>query len=671
MTTEAARQKMEKLAVEIDRHNLLYFEHAAPEISDQEYDRLHRELLDLEAQFPELRDPNSPTQRVGGAPLDGFQQIRHPERMMSLENTYSEGEVGDWFQRVQKGTGELLVETRIEPKVDGVAVSLYYEHGALKYAATRGDGTVGDDITQNIRTIKSVPLRLPKDVPQTFEVRGECYMTKKGFSELNQQRADAGEAEFANPRNATAGTLKQLDPKIVASRPLSVIFHGFGVTPGFSLDTQDAFYALLKEAGLRGADRRWSASGLAEILTAIRELDQQRHDLPYETDGAVIKVNSVGQQRELGATSKAPRWAVAYKYAPEQAETRLVKIEIQIGRTGVLTPVAHLEPVFVSGSTVSRATLHNEEEIQRKDIRVGDRVIIEKAGEIIPAVVRVRDDLRTGEEQVFHMPKACPVCQSPVVRDEGQVAVRCPNFYCQDQVKRRIQHFAARAAMDIQGLGEVLVEQIVEAELARDVADLYENLDVMKLLSLERMGQRSVQNLLDGLEKSRLQPAWRVLFGLGLLHVGSSAAQKLIEHFGGIDAVEAASVEALRDCPDVGDVVAQSIHDWFREERNVALVDRLRRAGLQFAGVLSAQREGATSKLAGTTWVITGTLSRPRPYFEDLIKKHGGKTSGSVSKKTSFLLAGEEAGSKLAKAQELGVKVVDEAAFGQLTGEGG
>jgi DNA ligase (NAD+) len=656
-------KRIEFLTSELEAHNRRYYLEARPLISDREYDALYRELQDLEAAHPALKSENSPTQRVGGAPLEGFKQIIHRERMMSLENTYTEGEVADWYQRSIKALGLPELETWIEPKVDGVAVALFYESGKLKYAATRGDGTTGDDITQNVRTIRTLPLNLPADVPQTVEVRGECYMTKQGFAELNQQRADAGEPEFANPRNSTAGSLKQLDSRLVAGRPLSILFHGFSTASGdYVPETQEAFQQFLKRAGLKGADLSWKAVGLEEILSAIRALDQQRHALAYETDGAVVKLNAVRLQRELGVTSKAPRWAIAYKYAPEQAETKLHKIEIQIGRTGVLTPVAHLEPVFVSGSTVSRATLHNEEEIARKDIREGDVVIIEKAGEIIPAVVRVRTELRVGEMPKFLMPDTCPICATPVVRDVGQVAVRCPNFYCGDQVKRRLQHFAARGAMDIQGLGEVLVEQIVQAGLAKDAADLYE-LDEVRLMGLERMGQKSAQNLLDGLAKSKSQAAWRLLFGLGILHVGSSVAQKLVEHFRSLDGIAAATVEELQQCPDVGLIVAKSLHEWFRDERNQILGERLRAAGLQFALAESEMRGPAATTLAGTTWVITGTLSKPRPYFEALIKQHAGKISGSVSKKTSYVLVGEDAGSKAQKAQELGVKTISEADF--------
>ncbi len=658
-TDPAAR--IAELSAEIERHNRSYYVDAKPLIGDRDYDALYRELQDLETAHPHLRDADSPTQRVGGAALDGFVQIRHRERMMSLENSYSEMEVGEWYTRVLKTLGVETVETWIEAKVDGVAVSVFYENGRLKYAVTRGDGTTGDDITQNLRTIKGIPLVLPAGAPQTFELRGECYMSKQGFAEMNLQRSEAGEAEFVNPRNATAGSLKQLDPRLVALRPLAVIFHGFSSVPGdYVPESQSDFRDFLKQVGLKGADLHWRAQTLEEVLAAIRALDAQRHDLPYETDGAVVKVNRLALQRELGVTSKAPRWAIAYKYAPEQAETKLLSIEIQIGRTGVLTPVAYLEPVFVSGSTVARATLHNEEEIARKGIRAGDVVIIEKAGEIIPAVVRVRTELRTSYLAPFVMPEVCPSCQTAVVREKGQVAVRCPNFYCGEQVKRRLQHFAARGAMDISGLGEVLVEQIVDAKFAQDAADLYA-LDELQLAGLERFGQKSAQNLLDGLAKSKQKPPWRLLFGLGIMHVGSGGAQKLLEHFRSITAVGAATVADLVTCPDVGEIVAQSLHAWFRDPENERLLGRLQAARLNFT-MPDGDSGPVSDKLAGT-WVITGTLGEPRPHFEELIRANGGKLSGSVSKKTSFLLIGEDAGSKAEKARSLGVRLVTEPEF--------
>lgn len=673
MNYAEAAVRVELLRTELHRHNRLYYIEAKPEITDQEFDALLRELQDLEAAFPDLITPDSPTQRVGGAPIEGFTQIQHTVPMMSLDNTYSEAELTAFFMRLQKGLGRESIRCVIEPKVDGVAITVRYEEGRLKHAATRGDGQTGDDVTANVRTIQSLPLRLPADCPQTLEARGEVFMPKAGFAKLNEERESAGEARFANPRNATAGTLKQLDPRIASKRPLEIVFYsiveasGSADAPADDLfssapigpQAQSEVHAMLTEAGLRKADLIWQADSAEGLLAAIRELDEKRKSLPYETDGAVIKVDSFADQRELGATSKAPRWAIAYKYAPEQAETRLLSVDIQVGRTGALTPVARLEPVFLSGSTVSNATLHNFEEIERKDIRVGDLVVIEKAGEIIPAVVIVKKEIRTGDERPILRPIHCPVCDTPVHQDEEQVVIRCPNPHCPEVVKRRLEHFCSRGAMDIRGLGESVVAQLVDARLVRDAADLYD-LDAIKLAGLERQGSKSIENLLKALSESKQQPPWRLVFGLGILHVGVTAARTLIEHFGSVDALAAASIEELTQCPDIGAVVAPSIHEWFREPVNAALLDRLRAVGLTFA-----QRSvtAASDKLKGTTWVITGTLSQPREEIAEIIRAHGGKVSGSVSGKTTYLLAGEEAGSKLEKAIKLGVKVIGEADF--------
>jgi DNA ligase (NAD+) len=657
MTHAEAAARAAFLSAELHRHNRLYYIEARSEISDQQFDALLRELQDIEAKFPDLLTPDSPTQRVGGAPLEGFTQITHSVRMMSLDNTYSEEELAAFFARLQKGLGREKIDCVIEPKVDGVAITIRYENGVLKHGATRGDGQTGDDVTNNLKTIKPLPLRLPKDGPQTFEVRGEVFMPKAGFAKLNEERDEAGEPRFANPRNSTAGTLKLLDPKTVAKRPLDIVF--YGLVEASDVQSQTEVYALLDAAGLRKADLIWQADSAEGLLSAIRELDEKRKSLPYETDGAVIKVNSFADQRELGATSKAPRWAIAYKYQPEQAETKLLAIDIQVGRTGALTPVARLEPVLISGSTVSNATLHNYEEIERKDIRVGDIVVIEKAGEIIPAVVTVKKEHRSGDEAVVTAPTHCPVCGTGVHRDEEQVVIRCPNPHCPEVVKRRIEHFVSRAAMDISGLGESVIAQLVEIKLVRDVADLYA-LNELLLARLERVGTKSIDNYLKAIETSKQQDPWRLVFGLGILHVGAGGARKLLEHFGSIDAIASASIEDLTQCPDIGAIVAPSIHVWFREEHNVALLDRLRSAGLNFA-----QRTvtAASDKLNGTTWVITGTLSEDRETIADTIRANGGKVSGSVSGKTTYLLAGEDAGSKLDKATKLGVKIVTEAEF--------
>jgi DNA ligase (NAD+) len=663
-TEETARARIDELRREIQEHNRRYHDEAAPTISDREYDKLFRELSDLEKSFPKLARADSPTQRVGGKPLKAFAQIAHRVPMLSLDNTYSEEEVKDFYRRMERLLPNQKIPVVIEPKADGVAVSLLYEKGELRYAATRGDGTVGDDITQNITTIRAVPKRLKGDAPDVLEVRGEAYLDKNGFAKLNAERTKAGLPEFANPRNAAAGSLKQLDPAIAAQRPLGVIFYGTGEIEGIALQKHSDLFALLKKLGLPGTERWWLADSVEEILSAIHELDRVRHDFPYQTDGAVIKVDSFAQREILGFTAKSPRWAIAFKYEAERVETRLLDVLIQVGRTGTLTPVAALEPVIVSGSRVARATLHNEEEIERKDVRIGDVVIVEKAGEVIPAVVGVRTDLRTGAEKKFRMPKKCPECGSEVVKDEGQVAVRCVNSQCPAQLRRRIEHFASRGAMDIEGLGEAMVGQLVEHKLLGDVSDIYA-LNAATLGELERMGEKSVSNLLEAIARSKSRPLWRLLFGLGILHVGVSASRALADHFPDLDAITKSSVEELQRIPDVGEVVGRSIHDFFRQSGNLETIEKLRSAGLQFKAE-KKKADNSAPGFKGATWVITGTLSQSRDEIAELIIARGGKVSGSVSKKTSFLLAGEEAGSKLEKARKLGVRVMDEAAFRKL-----
>ncbi len=674
MDKRNVEQRAAELRGEIERHNDLYYQHAKPEIGDREFDALLRELQDIEAAHPDLITPDSPTLRVGGAVSDGFTQIAHSIPMMSLDNTYSEAEMSEFYARLQKGLGKEQIHCVIEPKVDGVALAVRYENGVLKHAATRGDGRMGDDITQNVKTIRSLPLRLPKHVPQTFEVRGEVYMNRADFEKMNDEREEAGEARFANPRNSSAGSLKQLDPREVAKRPLKIIFYGIGDPGDAKLESQSDIIALLKDAGLPKADLVWHCDTEEKIIEAIRELDEKRKKLPYETDGAVIKVDAFTEQRDLGATSKAPRWAIAYKYQPEQAETRLLAVDIQVGRTGALTPVARLEPVFLSGSTVSNATLHNFEDLTKKkilgrelenertDVRIGDYVIIEKAGEIIPAVVSVNVTKRTGQEKQVHFPTHCPVCGSGVAKDEGQVAIRCPNHDCPEQVKRRLEHFTARGAMDIRGLGEQVVGQLVDAKLVKDSADLYD-LNELSLAQLDRQGAKSIENLLKGIADSKQQSPWRLVFALGIIHVGASSARSLMEYFGSIDALEEASSEELLKVQDIGGIVAQSIHDWFRESQNQKLIGRLRTAGVLFS---NPKTEQTSDKLTNTTWVITGTLSQSREEIADIIRSHGGKVSSSVSAKTSYLLAGEEAGSKLDKARKLGVKILSEVEFSAL-----
>ncbi|MEY2546805.1 MAG: ligase [Verrucomicrobiota bacterium] len=658
-----AAKRVAELREQIAEHNRRYYEEAAPSISDRDYDRLYKELVDLETKFPDLASPDSPTQQVGGKPLAQFAKVTHRAPMLSLDNTYSEEEVADFYKRMSKLLPNEKIPVVIEPKVDGVAVSLLYENGKLKHAATRGDGVVGDEITQNILTIKSVPERLRGDAPKLLEVRGEVYMDKRGFEKLNEERKKAELPVFANPRNAAAGSLKQLDRKIVATRPLGLVCHGTGATEGVDVDLHSKIFPLLKKLGLPVTEKFWVAKSVEEILDAIHELDRVRKKFAYETDGAVVKVDSFAQRERLGFTAKSPRWAIAYKYEAERVETRLIDIVIQVGRTGTLTPVAHLEPVFVSGSTVARATLHNEDEIKRKDIRIGDIVVIEKAGEVIPAVVEVKTAARTGKEKTFRMPNKCPVCGGKIVKDEGQVALRCVNAQCPAQLKRRIEHFASRGAMDIEGLGEMMVEQLVEKQLVRDVSDIYE-LNEEKMSILERMGEKSIANLLGAIEGSKTRPLWRLIFGLGILHVGVSASRALADHFGGLEKLMSASIDELQRIPDVGEVVAQSIHDFFQEPRNRKVIERLEKLGLR--PTVEPKNKKSDSAIAGSTFVITGTLSQSRDEIADTIIARGGKVSGSVSKKTNYVLAGEEAGSKLEKAKQLGIRVIDESEFRKL-----
>ena len=669
---QQAERRIGALRSELAEHNQRYYQEAAPVVTDQEYDGLYRELSTLEQAFPELLTADSPTQRVGGRPLEEFTQIRHRAPMLSLDNTYSEEEIAEFYRRVQKVLPGRDVPVIIEPKIDGVAVSLFYEHGALQYAATRGDGVQGDDITQNARTIRTIPQRLKGRAPERLEIRGEVYLPKSGFAKLNQTRVKEGLALFANPRNAAAGSLKQLDPAIVARRPLAFVAHSFGLLEGGAaeLRSQTEMFKLLTASGLNTSERLWRADSVEGIVAAIRELDAVRDDFEYETDGAVVKVDDFAQRTRLGLTSKSPRWAMAYKYQAERAETRLLDIQVQIGRTGVLTPVAILEPVPVSGTTVARATLHNGEEIARKDIRVGDVVAIEKAGEIIPAVVLVRTDLRTGEERVFHMPTRCPSCDGPVEKDPDGVAIRCQNIACPAQVRRRLQHFASRGAMDIEGLGEAMVEQLVGHGLVGAIPDIY-GLTLPPLVALERMGEKSAANLLAGIEASKNQPLWKLLFGLGILHVGATGARTLAARFRTLPALMVAPLDEIRRVPDIGEVVGLSVFEFFENPANHESLEKLRTAGLNFGERDPAAPAASTggSPIAGKRWVITGTLSQPREEITETLLELGGKVSGSLSNKTDYLLAGVEAGSKLEKAKTLGVTVVSEAEFRAMLGD--
>ena len=676
MTPTAARERHAALSLEIQQHDRAYYIDARPTISDPEYDRLYRELVDLESAHPDLRTADSPTQRVGGQPLAGFTQVAHSVAMMSLDNTYSPEEVQAFLARAQKPLGDAQLRWTIEPKIDGIAVSLRYEHGHFTVGATRGDGTHGDDITANLRTIRNLPLRLtPAEgipLPELLEVRGEVFMSLAAFQKLNAERAAAGEELFANPRNSTAGSLKQLDPRLVARRPMQVVVYGIGSVTAPEVPTRQAdLLAWFRSLGLPTPERLWVAHTPDEVVQAIAELDNVRRSFAYETDGAVVKLDDLALRQQLGTTSKAPKWAMAYKYAPEQAETRLRNITIQVGRTGALTPVAELEPVFLSGSTVSRATLHNEEELRRKDIRVGDVVVIEKAGEVIPAVVRVIPKRRTGAEVAFEFPRSCPECGTAAQREKttsGEGAVwRCTNPHCPAQVRGRLEHWCGRAAMDVEGGGEITVQQLVSAGLVRDVADLYQ-LDAPAIAGLERMGEKSAANFVAGIDASRSRELRRLLFGLGILHVGAGTAKALARHFPDLDAIAAASPEELMKAEDIGEVIATSVHAWFRDETNRQLIERLRAAGLTFtSGTWRPPTAVAGGPFAGKTFVLTGTLpTLKREEAAARIEALGGKVSSSVSKKTDYLLAGEEAGSKLDKARTLGIAILDEPTFLQM-----
>jgi DNA ligase (NAD+) len=711
-----AAKRVAQLREEIQEHNRRYYEEAAPSIGDRDYDRLYKELVDLETQFPQLKAPDSPTQRVGGKPLKAFTQITHRVPMLSLDNTYSEEEVADFYARITKLLPNEKIPVVIEPKVDGVAVSLLYENGKLRHAATRGDGTVGDDITQNIKTIGSVPERLRGEAPKILEVRGEVFMDKKGFEKLNVERAEAGLPVFANPRNAAAGSLKQLDPAIVAKRPLGVVFYGTGAVEGVDLDLHSKMFSLFKKLGLPSSDRWWSANSVEKILGAIHELDRVRHDFPYQTDGAVVKVDSFAQRERLGFTAKSPRWAVAYKYEAVRVETRLIDIVVQVGRTGILTPVAQLEPVFVSGSTVGRATLHNEDEIKRKDIRIGDMVVIEKAGEVIPAVVEVVKAKRPRSAKSFdfaeYIHSRCPVCGEAVRRDPEFVAWRCENIQCPAQTTRRIEFFAARGALDIESIGGIVADKLVEHGLVRDPLDLFEvkteQLATLNLGTDEApriFGEKNAKKAIDAIERAKTFPLSRWLFAAAIPEVGKTTASQLAAFHQTMEDV--ADSPLLRDVLDyhdqrkqktkakeiadrliqsgfaqrsksknekepgivteVGPVVAKNVLDFFSAAPGRKILRRMKELGIRPKSEKFSAKKAAQLPLAGKTFVLTGTLpSMTREEASAKIEALGGHVSGSVSKNTNFVLAGEEAGSKLDKAKQLGVRVIDEAEFRQM-----
>ncbi|MDO9542790.1 MAG: NAD-dependent DNA ligase LigA, partial [Kiritimatiellia bacterium] len=629
-----AKKRIAALRETIERHNRLYYVLNHPTIPDREYDRLYAELEELEKQFPALITPDSPTQRVGGEPLKEFHPVHHRLPMMSLANTYSREELVDFHERLQRLLPDKKFSYVLEPKIDGVAISLRYEKGRLALGSTRGDGITGDDITVNLRTIKSVPLRLTGGkLPPVIEVRGEVFIPREGFLALNRAREKDGLESFANPRNAAAGSLKLLDPRDVSQRPLDAVIYAVGYFSGIEFTTHEEILSDLKSFGLKTPPKQWKCASIEEALQALDELKTMRHSFPFDIDGGVLKVNERNLYEILGATAKSPRWAVAFKYEPERAETTIKAITIQVGRTGVLTPVAELEPVLLSGSTISRATLHNAEEIQRKDIRIGDRVFIEKAGEVIPEVTRVNTVVRKGHEIIFAMPKKCPACGGEITRREEEVAFRCENLQCPAQLKRWLGHFAARGAMDIEGLGPAIIDQLVDRKIVQNPADLY-LLKTEQITGLERLAEKSSGNIIKAIEDSKNRDLWRLVFALGIRQVGAKMAQILETRFKNIDELMAANPEVLEKIPDMGPVAAASIVSFFESERNRQLIARLKKADVNCKA--SAAKQEGDLKLAGKIFVLTGALADySRPEAEEFIRKLGGQIAASVSKKTS------------------------------------
>ncbi len=698
MTEDEARDLISQLSADLDRHNRLYYIDAAPEVSDAEYDAQFRKLEELEAQFPQLASANSPTKRVGGAPIDGFEQIQHGLRMLSIDDVFSEGEVEDFFKRLVKNLGTETVPVIIEPKIDGVAASIVYRNGVLDYAATRGDGTTGDVITENVRTIRSIPVELPADkAPAVLEVRGEIFMPNAGFAKLNETREEAGLPSFVNPRNAAAGALKLLDSREVAKRPLDFIAHGVGQLEGTDFESVTDFHDLLDDVGIPKNQPIWHAETLEGILQAIHELDEKRHSLEYGTDGAVIKVLSRDDQEALGATSRAPRWAAAFKYPPEQKETKLNAITIQVGRTGVLTPVAELDPVFVSGTTVRRATLHNQDEIDRKDVRVGDTVIVHKAGEIIPEVIGVVEKLRDPASVPFtifdHVGGKCPSCDGPIEQPEGFVAWKCVNYICPAQMASKVKQFVSRKALDIDGVGNIVAEKLVERGRVSSPLDLFaltvEELGTFNIGTDEEprmLGEKNGAKIVETcLRAKNEKPLSKWIYGLGIPNVGVSASTELARLHQSFS--ELASSDILRElrtfktgqkkedssflapfeiASEVGPTVANSILNFFGDETGQALLARMTEMGIDpksdnYAPKPAEAAASGDMPLAGKTFVVTGTLSSPRDEIKGKIQSAGGKVTGAISKSTSYLLAGEGGGSKRTKAETLEIPIISEA----------
>lgn len=661
------RERMKELRDTLNAHSYLYYVLDTPSISDYEYDMLQRELAELEREHPEEITPDSPTQRVGGQALSQFESVEHAVPLESLQDSFSYDEVLAFDKKVREQLDS--TEYSVEPKVDGLSVALEYRDGVFYRGATRGDGKVGEDVTENLRTIQSIPMVLPEKLPRLI-VRGEVYMAKKVFAALNAEREENGEAHFANPRNAAAGSLRQLDPKIAAKRKLDILIFNLQLAEGKEFSTHAETLDYLRSQRFKVIENRIVKTG-EEIVSEIARIGEMRPELAYDMDGAVVKLNSLTDREKLGSTSKVPRWAIAFKYPPEEKESVVREIVVQVGRTGVLTPKAIFDPVHLAGTTVTTATLHNQDLITQKDIRVGDTVIVRKAGEIIPEVVRVVTDKRPEGTQPYFLPERCPVCGAHVYREEGESAMRCTGAECPAQLLRKLSHFTSRDAMDIDGVGPALLEQFVEAGLVRSAADLY-TLTVQQLLekaesgALHNIGQKSAQNAVDSIQKSKDNDLSRLLCALGIRQIGSKAAKVLAQRFGSMDALIAATEEELTAIDDIGGITARFLTEWFADEQAQHLIARLKESGVN----MESRDKAADDRFAGKTFVLTGTLEHfSRDEAAALIEQHGGKTSGSVSKKTSYVLAGEAAGSKLTKAQELGIPVLSEAEFLAMLGE--
>lgn len=660
---EEVRIQIEELRSRINYHNYRYYVLDDPDISDAQYDKLMRNLEELEKKHPSLFTPDSPTRRVGGALLSKtFAPISHTIPMLSLGNAFDGNEVKEWLARIKKGLGATEgVELIAEPKLDGCAVELVYEEGLFRRGSTRGDGKVGEDVTWNLKTLNDIPSRLKgRDIPDYLEVRGEVYMEVKKFEELNVRQAERGGKLFANPRNAAAGSLRQLDPRVTASRPLNIFLYDVGEVRGAEFAGQMQMLAALKALGLRTMERTHLCTNPEEIFQCYHRLAEEREKLPFEVDGIVVKVNRFDFRKRLGARTREPRWAIAYKFPSREETTRVLEINVQVGRTGVLTPIAKLEPVRVGGVTVSHATLHNEDQMAGKDIRIGDYVIVRRAGDVIPEVVKSLSSRRTGQERKFRMPAICPICKGEIVRWEGESARRCLNISCPAQVERWIKHFASRGAMDIEGLGPKLIEQLLKGEILKDVGDLY-FLKKEQLTGLERMADKSAQNLIEAIEASKDKPLFRVIYALGIRHVGEHVAEVLAKEFGTIEALGEAGLEKLESIHEIGPIVARTVYEFFCDDRNRKLLEKLRQGGVRF---LPGEKKITPGKLSGRTFVFTGALSSmSRDEARAQVKEWGGKASSSVSENTDYVIAGSNPGSKLRKAEKLGVKVISEEEF--------